>query len=62
MQPYYYITRSKPIATIYVNIQPYYYICQLEKGNLDTLVKAIAGVSMSSNMDSTKPSKINPRR
>jgi hypothetical protein len=26
-----------------------------------TLVKAIAGVSMSSNMDSTKPSKINPR-
>jgi len=43
-------------------MQPYYYICQLENGNLDTLVKAIAGVSMSSNMDSTKPSKINPRR
>jgi len=33
-----------------------------EKGNLDNLVKAIAGVSMSSNLDSAKPSKGARRR
>ncbi|CAM0949206.1 unnamed protein product [Alopecurus aequalis] len=33
-----------------------------EKGNLDTLVKAIAGVSVSSNADSAKPGKAARRR
>lgn len=33
-----------------------------EKGNLDTLVKAIAGVSVSSNADSAKPGKAAKRR
>ncbi|KAL9235797.1 hypothetical protein vseg_010532 [Gypsophila vaccaria] len=33
-----------------------------EKGNLDTLVKAIAGVSVSSQPDNFKPSKSNKRR
>uniref|UniRef100_A0A0A9D4H0 OTU domain-containing protein n=1 Tax=Arundo donax TaxID=35708 RepID=A0A0A9D4H0_ARUDO len=33
-----------------------------EKGNIDTLVKAIAGVSVSSNSDSAKPSKGARRR
>jgi OTU domain-containing protein 6 len=33
-----------------------------EKGNLDNLVKAIAGVSMSSNSESSKPSKGAKRR
>ncbi|XP_074278925.1 OVARIAN TUMOR DOMAIN-containing deubiquitinating enzyme 5-like [Silene latifolia] len=33
-----------------------------DKGNLDTLVKAIAGVSVSSQLDNFKPSKSNKRR
>ena len=33
-----------------------------EKGNIDTLVKAIAGVSVSSNADSAKPGKAAQRR